>query len=52
VRQDYIEAANWFRKAADQGNADAQTSLGVLYVNGQGVPKCPSRNMLNRMNHL
>ena len=27
------------RKAADQGNAGAQYSLGVMYSNGQGVPQ-------------
>ena len=29
----------WFRKAADQGNASAQLSLGVMYDKGQGVPR-------------
>lgn len=33
-------AAVWFKKAAQQGNADAQYALGVLYLNGgRGVPK-------------
>jgi TPR repeat protein len=27
----------WYRKAADQGNADAQNNLGVAYYNGKGV---------------
>jgi hypothetical protein len=39
VPQDYAEAARWYRKAADQGNADAQNNLGVMYGNGQGVPQ-------------
>lgn len=39
VRQDYEEAAKWFRKAADQGHAKAQNNLGVRYANGQGVRK-------------
>ena len=30
---DYAET----RKAADQGDANAQNNLGVMYVNGQGV---------------
>lgn len=34
---DYIEAKNWFLKAAEQGQAKAQFNLGVLYFNGQGV---------------
>lgn len=38
VRQNYAEAAQWYRKAADQGHAGAQTALGELYEAGQGVP--------------
>jgi hypothetical protein len=29
----------WYRLAADQGNAAAQTALGVVYANGLGVPQ-------------
>jgi len=29
----------WYRKAADQGNALAQTNLGGMYLNGWGVPQ-------------
>jgi TPR repeat protein len=32
------QAAEWYRKAAEQGDADAQATLGVLYSLGQGVP--------------
>ncbi|MSP50530.1 MAG: sel1 repeat family protein, partial [Alphaproteobacteria bacterium] len=39
VPQDYAEAVMWYRKAADQGEADAQTNLGINYANGQGVPQ-------------
>jgi hypothetical protein len=39
VRQDYRQAAAWYRKAAEQGNADAQFNLGYLYDKGQGVPQ-------------
>ena len=39
VRSDYVEAANWYRKAADQGLAKAQHNLAVLYDIGQGVPQ-------------
>jgi len=28
---------SWYRKAADQGNAVAQTDIGDLYLNGRGV---------------
>ena len=36
--QDYAEALKWYRLAAEQGNLDAQYSLGVMYHNGEGVP--------------
>jgi TPR repeat protein len=39
VPQDYVEAVKWFRRAAEQGFADAQDSLARMYVQGQGVPK-------------
>ena len=29
----------WFRKAAEQGNADAQLCLGICYAEGDGVAK-------------
>jgi len=35
--QDYEEAAIWFRKAAEAGNADGQLFLGGLYHDGHGV---------------
>ncbi len=31
----------WYRKAADQGYANAQGNVGLLYENGLGVPKNP-----------
>jgi hypothetical protein len=34
VSQDYSEAAKWFRLAANQGNVDAQNSLGFMYYPG------------------
>ena len=39
VPQDYAAAVSRYRKAADQGVADAQTNLGVMYFNGLGVPQ-------------
>ncbi len=39
VPQDYAQAASWYRKAADQGDADAQAKLGSLYYTGHGVPQ-------------
>jgi hypothetical protein len=35
--QDYEAAVKWFRKAAEQNNADAQNKLGFCYDEGQGV---------------
>ena len=35
--QNYEEAVKWYRKAAEQGLAEAQNSLGDCYYNGDGV---------------
>ena len=32
VPQSYADAAAWFRKAADAGNADAMFNLGLMYA--------------------
>jgi TPR repeat protein len=40
---DKAEAAIWFRKAADQGIAEAQYSLGLLYERGDGVEQNNTR---------
>jgi hypothetical protein len=37
------EAAVWYEKAADQGNADAQLALGNLLISGKGVPRDSKR---------
>ena len=39
VPQDYGEAIQWYRRAADQGHAGAQVSLGLMYFDGRGVPQ-------------
>ena len=36
--EDHVEAARWYRKAARQGNLQAEFNLGALYDIGQGVP--------------
>ena len=36
---DYDTAMRELRPLAEQGNADAQSKLGVMYDNGRGVPK-------------
>ena len=33
------EKAKWYRRAAEQGHAEAQSSLGYAYWNGWGVPE-------------
>jgi TPR repeat protein len=37
--QDFAEAVKWFRKAAEQGDAEAQNNLGAIYAQGQGVQR-------------
>ena len=37
VRQDYVRAIYWFRRAAEQGNSGAEFMLGAIYRYGQGV---------------
>jgi len=38
LNEDCKQAAEWYRKAAEQGNVLAQATLGLLYSMGQGVP--------------
>jgi TPR repeat protein len=35
--QDYAEAVKWYRRAAAQGDSDAQIALGMMYKFGKGV---------------
>ena len=39
VTKDNTQAVYWFRKAAEQGVAEAQYNLGICYENGYGVTK-------------
>ena len=39
VEQSYEGAAKWYRKAAEQGHAEAQYGLGCCYAKGTGVEK-------------
>ena len=34
VRQDYVEAVNWYRLSAEQGYAMAQNNLAGMYARG------------------
>ena len=39
VSQDYKESVKWYRLSAEQGDAEAQFNLGLMYSEGQGVPQ-------------
>jgi TPR repeat protein len=39
VPQDDVETVRWFRLVAEQGHAEAQNNLGVMYGTGAGVPQ-------------
>ena len=39
VPENQALAVTWWRRAAEQGHADAQFNLGVVYSNGNGVPQ-------------
>ena len=39
VPQDYKTAVKWWKLAAEQGSASAQTNLGAMYAYGKGVLK-------------
>jgi TPR repeat protein len=43
VRQDFKEAAGWYKLAADQGDPEALYALGRLYIDGRGVEKDAAR---------
>jgi len=36
-KEEYVEAAQWFRKAAEQGQAQAQYHLGHMHDSGKGI---------------
>src|ERR1700675_4150798 len=38
-KANFHEALKWFRKAAAQGDPDAQNALGQMYQDGEGVQK-------------
>ena len=44
--QDYAQAANWYRKAAEQNHGLAQFNLGMMYAQGQGVTKDEAQSRL------
>ena len=38
-REDYAQAVKWYRLAADQGDAEAQSNRVIMYDKGEGVPQ-------------
>ena len=39
AKRDYTEAIKWYQKAAEQGYARAQYTVGDMYEKGEGVSK-------------
>jgi hypothetical protein len=39
IKKDFVKAAEWFKKAADLGCANAQCILGDMYKQGEGIEK-------------
>lgn len=37
--KDFKKAFSWYSKVAEQGNAEAESYLGLFYYNGEGVSK-------------
>lgn len=37
--KDYVKAMLWYKRAAEQGHADAQHNVGAAYAAGRGVPQ-------------
>ncbi len=37
--QNFAQAVKWYRLAAEQGHAEAQAILGIMYAEGEGVPQ-------------
>ncbi len=45
IPEDPIELAKWYRKRADQGDAEAQYTLGAMYARGEGVPQDDTKSV-------
>lgn len=46
VAEDFVQAAEWYHKAAVQSHRLAQFNLGVMYAQGQGMPKDEVQSLL------
>jgi TPR repeat protein len=43
--RDMAQSVFWYGKAAEQGDAEAESSLGFSYIDGRGVPADPARGL-------
>ena len=43
---DYLQAMEWYQKAADQNHRLAQFNLGQMFAHGQGIPKSDSMALM------
>jgi hypothetical protein len=39
IKRDYLQAFKWLSMAAEQGQPDAQVTLGQMYEDGEGLPQ-------------
>jgi TPR repeat protein len=46
VPKDYVEAARWYLKSAEQGDVNAQYSIASMYYDGKGLPQDNSEGEL------
>jgi TPR repeat protein len=46
VVKDLVQAAYWYRKSAEKGDAQAQNDLGLCYARGDGVEKDEAQAVL------
>ena len=44
--QDYVQAAHWYLKAAEQSHGLAQFNLGMMHEMGQGMPRDEVKSLL------
>jgi len=44
--QDYVQAAEWYRKAAGQSHTLAQFNLGMMCANGQGMARDDAQSVI------
>jgi TPR repeat protein len=43
---DYVQAAHWYLKAANQNHSSAQFNLGLMYAKGQGMPRDTAQSVI------